>query len=807
MERLIADARYALRVLLKRPVFTVIAVVTLALGVGANTAIFSVVNAVLLAPLPYDRPEELTVIWSRHAPSHAEQQPSSFPDVNDWRAASESFEQIAATRMFSFSLTDGDEPVQVTGVRVSANLFSLLRVQPVLGRDFLEREAQPGGEPVAIISYSLWQQRYGGDANLVGRALNLNGQSYTVVGVLPAGFYYPTPETLIYVPFVPTASEMMRGGRFLRVIGRLNAKVPLDQARAEMQTVAGRLARQYADTNMDWDVQLVPLREQVVGSVRLALFVLLGAVGCVLLVACANVANLLLARAASRRAEFAVRTALGASRWHIVRQLLTESVLLSLAGGALGLLLAAWGVPLLTGISASSIPRVEGVKVDGATLAFTLLVSLVTGVLFGLAPALQSSSRRLTESLKEGGRKGTAGGVLHQRMLNLLVVAEVAAAVVLLVAAGLMLRSFVAISRVAPGFNPKGVVTMSVSLSQPGYADIQQQARFYDRLLVEVRGLPGVQSAAGISRLPLNGNNAASNFTIQGRPVQPGMEPVADVRIASPDYFKTMGIPVLAGRDFSERDTKDAPDAVVINQAMAERFFAGEDPLGKRLQVYPDPTRWREVVGVVGNVRLLGLDAEVNPAIYLPPPQNVYPAAMRASFVVVRTDADTRGLVAAVRDKLKAVDGGVPIAQVRTMEEVVGLSLAQRRLSMSLLATFAALALLLAGVGIYGVLAYSVTERTHEIGLRMALGASSRDVLRMVMGNSARLIAAGLGLGLGAALAVTRLMTSLLFHVSATDPLTYAGIAALLSAIALIASYLPARRAARVDPMVALRYD
>jgi putative ABC transport system permease protein len=348
---------------------------------------------------------------------------------------------------------------------------------------------------------------------------------------------------------------------------------------------------------------------------------------------------------------------------------------------------------------------------------------------------------------------------------------------------------------------------MSVSLSQPGYSDIQQQARFYDRLLAAVRALPGVQSAAGISRLPLNGANAASNFTIQGKPVQPGMEPVADVRIISPDYFKTMGIPFIAGRDFSERDAKDAPDAVVINQAMAERFFAGEDPLGKRLQVYPDPTRWREVVGIVGNVRLLGLDADVNPAIYLPLPQNVYPAAMRASFLAVRTDADTRSLVAAVRDQLKAVDRGVPIAQVRTMEEVIGGSLAQRRLSMSLLATFAALALLLAGVGIYGVLAYSVTQRTHEIGLRMALGASSRDVLRMVMGNSARLVAAGLGLGLGAALALTRLMASLLFQVSATDPLTYAGIAALLSAIALLASYLPARRAARVDPMVALRYD
>jgi putative ABC transport system permease protein len=465
-----------------------------------------------------------------------------------------------------------------------------------------------------------------------------------------------------------------------------------------------------------------------------------------------------------------------------------------------------WGVPMLTGISASSIPRVEGVRLDGKVLAFTLLVSFVTGIIFGFAPALQSSSKRLTESLKEG-RKGATGGVLHQRLLNLLVVAEVAVAVVLLVAAGLMIRSFVSISSVAPGFNPQGVVTMAISLSQPGYADIQEQARFYERLLAKVRALPGVQSAAGINRLPLFGFNASTNFTIQGKPVQSGNEPVADFRIVSPDCFKTMGIPLLAGHDFTERDTKDTPYVAVINQAMAERFFAGEDPLGKRLQVYPDPTLWREIVGVVGNVKLKGLDADINPAIYVPLPQNPYPNAMRGGFLAVRTDADTRSIVSAVRNELKTVDSGVPIAQVRTMEEIVAGSLAQRRLSMSLLVVFAALAALLAAVGIYGVMAYSVSERTHEIGLRMALGASSGDVLRLVMGNGARLVAAGLAVGLGAAVALTRVMASLLFQVSATDPATYASIAALLAAIALLASYLPARKAARVDPMVALRYD
>jgi len=806
MERLLADARYGLRMLLKRPVFTIVAVITLALGIGANTAIFSVINAVLLAPLPYDKPDELTVIWSRHAPSNSEQQPASLADVDDWRAESESFEQIAATRTLGFNLNDGDEPVQVSGARVSANLFSLLRVQPAVGRDFLEREAQPGGEPVALLSYSLWQQRYGGDASLVGRALKMDGRNYTIVGVLPQGVYYPTPETLVYVPLIPTKSELIRGNRFVRVIGRRKAAVPLAEARGEMETIASRLAEPYQDTNADWSVQLVPLHEQIVGQVRPALLVLCGAVGCVLLIACANVANLLLARAAARRNEFAIRTALGASRLRLVRQLLTESLLLSMVGGTFGLLLAMWGVPLLTGISASSIPRVEGVRLDGTVLGFTLLVSFVTGIIFGFAPALQSSSKRLTESLKEG-RKGATGGVLHQRLRNLLVIAEVAIAVVLLVAAGLMIRSFASISKVSPGLNPQGVVTMAISLSQTGYADIQEQARFYERLLARVRALPGVQAAAGINRLPLYGFNASTNFTIQGKPVQSGNEPAADFRVVSPDCFKTLGIPLLAGRDLTERDRKDAPDAVVINQAMAERFFADEDPIGKRLQIYPDPTRWREIVGVIGNVKLKGLDADINPAIYLPLPQNVYPNAMRGGFLAVRTDADTHSLVAAIRNELKTVDSGVPIAQVRTMEEIVSGSLAQRRLSMSLLVVFATLALLLAGVGIYGVMAYSVTERTHEIGLRMALGASSADVLRLVMGNGARLVAAGLAVGLGAALALTRVMASLLFQVSATDPATYASIAALLAGIALLASYLPARRAARVDPMVALRYD
>jgi putative ABC transport system permease protein len=536
------------------------------------------------------------------------------------------------------------------------------------------------------------------------------------------------------------------------------------------------------------------------------LLVLLGAVGCVLLIACANVANLLLARAAARRSEFAIRTAMGAGRMRLVRQLLTESVLLSVVGGVAGLLLAMWGVPALTGLSAASIPRVEEVTVSGRALWFTLLVSVATGIIFGIVPALQSSSKRLTENLKEG-RRGSTSGALHQRLLNLLVVAEVALAVVLLVGAGLMVRSFAALNSVAPGFNPKGVVTVGIGLTQPVYADVQQQARFYERLLAKVNTMAGVESAAGINRLPLYGFNASTSFTIQGKPVQPGTGPVTDCRIVSPNYFKTMGIPLLKGRDLSGRDIKDAPDVLLINEAMADRFFADEDPIGKRIQIYPDPTLWREVVGVVGNVKLAGLDSDINPAIYLTPAQNPYPNAMRNSFLVVRAAGDPQRFVAALRSEMKTVDSGVPVAQVREMDEIVAESLAPQRLNMSLLVAFAALAALLAAVGIYGVMAYSVIERTREIGIRMALGADSGAVLRMVLFNGAKVAIVGIVAGLGAAFALTRVMASLLYKVSATDPLTYASIAALITGIALLASYIPARKAARVDPLVALRYD
>jgi putative ABC transport system permease protein len=806
MELVLADIRYACRMLIKRPVFTAVAVVTLALGIGANTAIFSVVNAVLMNPLPYANPAELTILWLQHPPTNQFQQPASFPDFNDWQAQSRSFEQLVATRTVSVNFTDGDEPERVNGARVSAGFLSMLRVNLAAGRDFLESETQPGGTPVALMGFKLWQERYGGDVSLIGRTVNVDNASYTIVGVLPRGFYYPTPDTQFYFPLIQGKNETARGSRFLRVTGRLKPGVSVKEAQAEMDTIAGQIAEQHADSNARVGVQLVPLHEQVVGKIRPALMTLFGAAGCVLLIACANVANLLLARASARRAELSIRTALGASRLRLIRQLLTESLVLSLVGGVLGLLIAMWGVPALTSISANSIPRVEEVSVSFKALMFTLVISLATGILFGIVPALQSTSKRLMEDLKEG-RRGVAGGAMHRRLLNLLVSAEVAIAVVLLAGAGLMVRSFVSISGVSPGFNPKGILTIGIGLTQKLYDDIQQQARFYERLIDKVNTIPGVESAAGINRVPLLGFNASTSFTFQGKPVRQGDEPTADCRIATPSYFKTMRIPLLKGRDFNERDQKDAPEVAIINEAMVDQFLSGEEPIGKRLQIYPNPPRWREVIGVVGNVHLLGLDADINPAIYLPLPQNPYAGAMRNSFLAVRTIDDPFNIAAAIRSGMKAVDSGVPVAQVRRLDDIVSDSVAPQRLNMWLLVAFAGLAAVLAAVGIYGVMAYSVTERTHEIGVRMAMGASSTDMLRMVMIDGAKVTSGGIIGGLAAAFALTRVMSTLLYKVSAADPITFASIAALIACVSLLASYIPARKASRVDPMVALRYN
>jgi len=806
LDNLWQDTRYGVRVLLKRPAFAAVAILTLALGIGVNTAIFSVVNSVLLAPLPYEKIDELIVIMKTAVSPKVDNGPESVPNLIDLQQQNHSFEQIAASRLQQFVLTDGDQPERVGGARVAANIFSLLRISPAVGRNFVPSEDQPSATPVAIISHNLWQQRYGGDPRIIGQRVTIDGQPYTLVGVLPAGIYYPTPETNVYIPLVFQPKEILRGAAFLRVIGRLKTGVTLKAARAELDTIADRLAKEYPKENTGSGYNLVPIQEQVVGPIKPALMLLLVAVGCVLLIACTNVANLLLARASARRTEFAVRAALGATRGRLIRQMIIESLLLSSIGGVLGLLLALGGVPAIVGISANSIPRATEIGINLRVLGFTAIISLLTGVLFGIVPALRSSNKQTTDGLKEG-RRGMTGSVLHQRLLSMLVVSEVAIALVLLVGAGLMIRSFLSLNKVAPGFNPKGVLTVGVGLPSATYPDLPKQADFYNRLVSDIRTVPNVDSAAAIIRLPMLGFNASTNFTIQSKPVAPENSPSTDFRAVTQDYFKTMGIPLLQGRDFIDREMKDAPDVVVINETMAKRFFQDRTPLGERIQIFPDPTRWREIIGVVGDVKLAGLDADTNPTMYIPMVQNTYPNALRNIFLVVRTGAEPKSLVPGIRERLRTLDKNIPLSQVQTMEEIVSASLSQRRLSMSLLIVFAALAALLAAVGIYGVMAYIVTQRTHEIGIRMAMGARAIDVLAMVLRDGAKLTSAGVALGILAAFGLTRIMASFLYGVSAVDPMTFVVISVLISAITLLASYVPARRAARVNPIIALRND
>jgi putative ABC transport system permease protein len=805
-EMLMRDIRYSLRMLWRRPGFTAVAVVTLALGIGANTAIFSVVNSVLLAPLPYEDPDRLVMVWERQVISNTNQQPVSWLNFEDWKGQNKVFEQLAASRSATFNLTRGEKTERVTGARVTNNLYSLLRVRPILGRDFLEAEGRPGAAAVTLVSHGLWQRLYGADPKLVGQAIQVDGSPYTVIGVLPPGLSFPTADTDVVVPLIPSTGEQVRANHFIRVLGRLRAGVSLAEARAEMDTIGARLEQQYPATNAGWRVELIPLYEQLVGKARPALLVLLGAVGCILLIACANVANLLLGRAVGREMELAVRTALGASRLRLIRQLLTESVLLSLCGGLLGLLLAVWGVPVLTRLGAGSIPRAGEIGISYRVLGFTVLVSLFTGVVFGIVPALQSSSGRLTSSLKEG-RRGSTSGLMHKRVLGLLVVSEVALALVLLVGAGLMIRSFESVRRVSPGYDPRGILTVGVGLSPIKYPGLQQQAAFYQEFIDRVETLPGVVSVAGVSRAPVAAVVSSTDFTIQGMPVEPGHEPDADYRVISPRYFQTMGIPILGGREFTARDTKDAPDAVIVNKALAERYWPGADPLGRRIQLSAETTRWREVVGVVGNEKLSGLDKETAPAIYVPLTQNSFPGALRSLFLVVRAQGEPTSLAPGVQKELRSMDEEQAVFQVRLLEEVIYDSLAQRRFNSLLLVIFAALAGLLASVGIYGVIAYAVTQRTHELGVRLALGARPLDVFKLVLGEGLKLALIGIAVGLFAALALTRVLSTLLYGVSTTDPATFMIIPLLLTSVALLASYVPARRATKVDPMVALRSE
>ena len=804
MGTIFKDIRYGIRGLARHPGFTAVAVITLALGIGANSAIFSVVNAVLLKPLPFNDPEHLVWLWDT-APQFANI-PTSLPDFLGWKEQNRSFEHLAAFESGSMFIDAGDGTTDTPVGLVTPELFSVFQVSPILGRTFTNEETLPGRFRVAVLSHSMWQNRFGSDPNVLSRTLQLNGATYTIIGVLPAGFSYPNRAEL-WRPLPIDPAKLDPGPHYLNVVGRLKPGVTLAQAQADMSTIAARLSEQYKEKNAGHGVKLERLSNVIVGDISLALYVLLGAVGFVLLIACANLANLMLARVGARQKEIALRTALGASRLRIVRQLLIESIMLALGGGVVGLLLAFWAVSWVVSLSADTIPRVREISIDPRVAGFTLLVSVLTGVLFGLAPALQVSRPDLTDALKESGR--TTAGHRRNRLRSVLVVSEVALSLVLLVGAGLMIRSFEKLNQVDPGFKPAQVMSLGVAILRTKYPEDQHVAQVYSQILERAANTPGVLSAGAISDLPLMGSNTSDSFTIEGRPPIPKeAEPSTEYHVVTPRYFESMGIPLSSGRDVADTDTRQSPNVVVINDAFARRHFAGENPLGHRLRLQGQERDPLLVVGVVGNVRQLGLDQQPPPEVFVPflqdPLSTTY---QRAMTIVARSKSDPGAIAGPLRAAVTSVDKSLPVFAFKPMTEYMHDSLSRRRFSLILLSIFSGVALVLAAVGIYGVISYGVTQRTHEMGIRMALGAKPRDVLTLVVRQAMVLALAGVGIGLLASLALTRLMKGLLFSVSVTDPMTFVAIALLMTLIALLACLIPARRATKVDPLVALRYE
>ncbi|HEY0078083.1 MAG TPA: ABC transporter permease [Pyrinomonadaceae bacterium] len=818
METLWQDLQYGVRMLLRTPGFTVVAVLALALGIGANAAIFSVVNAVLLRPLPFADPERLMLVGEvNNNQKGAEEQIGISPaNYLDYRDDNQSFESLAAFSMTArsgFNLGGAGDPERVTSANVSANFFSTLGVNPIHGRHFRPEEQKQGNHRSVMLGHALWQRRFGGDPSIVGQTIQINGFGYVVVGVMPKDFQFPTKDVLpalqtlqqpveAWVPLsIPDADWTARGSRFMYALGRLKPGVSIEQANADLNSIAGRLAEQYKQ-NMGWGGKVVSLQEAMTGSIKLALLVLFGAVGFVLLIACANVANLLLARAATRQKEIAIRVALGAGRARLVRQLLTESFILALAGGLLGLLLAIWGAGVLISISPQNIPLPSQFGLDARVVAFTLSVSCLTAVIFGLVPALQASRVDLNETIKEGGGRSSSGS--GKRVRDVLVIAEIALAVVLLVGAGLMVRSFVRLENVSPGFEPKNLLTLQYTLSASKYPDDPEVIAYNRQLIERVQALPGVEAVSGTTVLPLGKASNYTSFEIEGRPPQPpGQFLLAEHVGIFADYFRTMRVPVLKGREFTEQDTKQSAPVVIINEAMAREFWPNEDPIGQRIRIDYDRGLAREIVGVAGNVRNFGLDADPKPEMYVS--QDQFP--FQATFLVVRTTGEPKNLSAPVLREATALDKDQPIYSIRSMEEILDASLAKQRFSMLLMTCFALVASILAAVGLYGVIAYSVTQRTHEIGIRMALGAQQSDILRLIVGHGLRLALVGVAIGLFGAFALTRIIESLLYGVSTTDPTTFGLIALALVTVALLSSFIPARRATKIDPMVALRYE
>jgi putative ABC transport system permease protein len=794
---MVSDLKYALRSLGKNPAFTVIAVLTLALGIGANTAIFSVVNGVLLRPLPYPGPERLVTLRSNQ----------SVPELDDLQTQSQSFVTIGGVSALPVDYSGGAEPVQIELGLVASDFFGVLGAHAALGRTLTPQDDRFGGERVLVLGYALWQRQFGADAAIVGKTINLAGQSYTVVGVAARNFQPPRATIEAFAPihvFYPLAAKS-RGAHLLRAYARLRPGVTMAEAQNELRVIDQRLAQANPEENKNRQSVIVSLHERMVGNIRPALLVLFGAVGLVLLIACANFANLLLARMTSRTQELTVRAALGANRGRLIRQVLVESVVLSLLGGGAGLLLGSWGMDVLLALKPEDLPRVENVRLDGAVLAFTMALALVTGIVFGIVPAWQATRVNISGALSSGGRSIVSS---RSHFRNALVVAELGLALVLLIGAGLLGKAFWRLTSVAPGFNPENVVTMRVDLPEARYKTVPPQTQFREQVLANINNLPGVQ-AAMVSELPLGGNAINHNFIIEGRPAIPrGDEPELYSRAIMGDYFKVLGIPLLRGRDLTRDDRAGTPAVGVINDSMARQYFPGQDPIGARIRwAREDTVDWITIVGVVGNVRHFGLANSEEPAIYTPYAQSGQDWKRWSEFVVRTPGKMEPGMISQLKKMVWKVDPSIPVTQVRSMAEVMSVSLAEQRFNSLLLGIFAGIALLLAIVGLYGVLAFSVAQRTREIGIRMALGAQARDVLRLVLRQGLALSVLGVAVGILASLTGTRVLRGLLYGVAPTDPATFAAVALLLVAVALVACLIPARRAMKVEPVVALRHE